>query len=280
MQKLPGIGSGSRLVDIDVGNNGSANEQGVLAWIVSLKLNPNRQPLYHFDEIAGGVLGRQQRQSRSGPHGKAGDPPVEYLPASVHVDIQIDRLADAQITQLRLLEIGIDPDLLERSDRHQILPGLHIVARIDISARHDTVNLGDDVAVTKVEFGLNEIAVGGFELRLRLLDGRCIRRQSGKRAVDIALIQLLELLDHLLRLLFIRMGHAQLRRGLNQGRLRLPDGGESLIEIGRHLAEISACRAAPAIPRRHGPDGHPTWPGQHPPAQPTGRLAADRTPPG
>ena len=88
---------------------------------------------------------------------------------------------------------------LERSDRHQVLPDLHVIARIDISARHDAINLGDDVTVTKVELGLNEIAVGGFELRLRLLDGRCIRRQSGERAVDIALIQLLELLDHLLR---------------------------------------------------------------------------------
>jgi hypothetical protein len=30
--------------------------------------------------------------------------------AAIHVDVQIDRLADAQIAQLRLLEIGIDPD--------------------------------------------------------------------------------------------------------------------------------------------------------------------------
>jgi hypothetical protein len=31
---------------------------------------------------------------------------------AVHVDIQIDSLADAQVAQLRLLEIGIDPDSL------------------------------------------------------------------------------------------------------------------------------------------------------------------------
>ena len=173
--------------------------KGYLIWVVSFKVNPNRQPLYHFDEVARRVLSRQQRQSRSGPHRKTGDPTLEYLSAPVHVDIQIDRLADAQITQLRLFEIGIDPDLAKRPDRHQILPNLHIIAWIDISARHNTVNLSDNVTVTKVEFGLNEIAVGGFEFRLRLLDGRCIRRQSSKRAVDIALIQSLELLDHLLR---------------------------------------------------------------------------------
>ena len=99
------------------------------------------------------------------PFRKSGYPPLEYVSASVHVDIQIDRLADAQITQLRLFEIGIDPDLVERSDRHQILPNLHIIARIDISASHDAVNLSDNVAVTKVEFCLNEISVGGFDFR-------------------------------------------------------------------------------------------------------------------
>jgi len=54
------------------------------------------------------------------------------------------------------------------------------------------------------------------------------------------LIQFLELLDHLLWLLVIRMDHAQLRRRLNQGCLRRSDGREGLIEIGRHLTEISA----------------------------------------
>ena len=128
----------------------------------------------------------------------------------------------------------------ERSDRHQILPNLHIITRIDVSARHNAINLGDNVTVTKFELGLNEIAVGGFELRLRLLDGRRISRQPGKRAVDVTLIQFLELLDHLLRQLLIRMGDAELRRRLNEGCLRLPDGRESLIEIGRDLTEITA----------------------------------------
>jgi hypothetical protein len=109
------------------------------------------------------------------------------MSVSVHVDIQVDRLADAQITKLRFLEIGIDPDIAERSDRHQRLPGLHIVARIDVSARHNAINIRDDIAVTKVELGLNEIAFGGFELGFRLLDGRRIVRISGQRAVDIAL---------------------------------------------------------------------------------------------
>ena len=38
------------------------------------------------------------------------------------------------------------------------------------------------------------------------------------------------------------MDNAELRRGLNESCLRLPDGGKSLIEIGWHLTEISAFR--------------------------------------
>ena len=76
---------------------------------------------------------------------------------------------------------------------------------------------------------------------MRLLDGRSVRGQSSKRAVDIAVIQLLELLDHLLRQLFVGMGNAQLCCRLDQGCLRISDGRESLIEIGWHLTKIAAC---------------------------------------
>ena len=42
---------------------------------------------------------------------------------------QSHALADAQIGELRLLEIGVDPDLGQRTDRHQALAGLHVIAR-------------------------------------------------------------------------------------------------------------------------------------------------------
>src|SRR6516225_11528750 len=95
LQKLPGIGSGRRLVDVDVWNDGSTGEQSVLVRVVSFEVNPDRQPLYDFDEVARGILRRQQRQRRSGPHRKAGDPALEYVPAAIHVDIEIGGLADA-----------------------------------------------------------------------------------------------------------------------------------------------------------------------------------------
>ena len=38
------------------------------------------------------------------------------------------------------------------------------------------------------------------------------------------------------------MDHAELRRRLNESGLRLPDGSERLVEIGRHLTEIPTLR--------------------------------------
>ena len=216
MQKLPGIGSGRRLVDVDVWNDGSTGEQSVLVRVVSFEVNPDRQALYHFDEVARCILRRQQRKRRSGPHRKAGDPALEYVPAAIHVDIEIGSLADAQVGELRLLEIGVDPDIAERADRHQILANLNVIARINVPARDDAVNLRDDVTITKVQFGLSEIAVGDFEFSLGLLDSRSLGRELSKIAVDVALF--FELREHLLWALIERVDDAKLRRTLDQVR--------------------------------------------------------------
>jgi hypothetical protein len=105
-------------------------------------------------------------------------------------------LADPQIAELRLLEIGVDPDLVERANRHETLPDLDIVARVDVPARDDAIDLRNDVAVAKIELGLGEIALGGFEPGFGLLDRGRIRREPGERAVDVTRVGFLELRDH------------------------------------------------------------------------------------
>ena len=84
---------------------------------------------------------------------------------------------------------------------------------------------------------MGEIAFGGLELGLGLLDVRRFRRQPSEGAIDVALF--FERLDHLFRRLLERMDDAQLSRALDQVRLRLEHGRKGLIEIGRNLAEIS-----------------------------------------
>jgi hypothetical protein len=236
LKKLPGIGADKRLVEIDVWNDRSTDEERLPVRVVSFKLDSHRQPLDDLDVVARGILRRQQRECRSRPHSKAGDPAIEHLPVAVHVDIQLDRLADAQVAQLRLLEIGVDPDLGERADRHQALPDLNIIARIDVSARDHAVDFGGDVAISKVELGERKIAVGGFELGLGLLDGRRVRGKPSERGVDVAL--LFELFNQLLRRQPIRMDDAELGRTLNEVGLCLQHRGEGLVEIGRDFGEI------------------------------------------
>src|SRR6185436_17511521 len=141
---------------------------------------------------------------------EAGNAAFERLPATVHIDIEIDRLTDTQIAELRLLEVGIHPDLIDRADCHETLADLDIVARIDIAAGDDAIDFRDDVAVTEVEFGLCKITPGRFEPGLRLPDRRCRHRQTVECAVDVARTGLLELLKHLPGCLVVRMDNAQL----------------------------------------------------------------------
>ena len=159
------------------------------------------------------------------------------MAVAIHVDIEIDWLADTQVTQLRLLEIGVNPDFIERTDRHETLTDLHIVAWIDVSARDDAIDLRDDVAVAKIQLGLVEIALGDLELGLGLLDVRRVRRQPVEGAIDVAFF--FERLDHVTGPLVERMDDAELSRTLNHRRLRLEHRRKGLIDIGRNLAEIS-----------------------------------------
>ena len=104
------------------------------------------------------------------------------MAVAIHVDIEIDRLADPQVAQLRLLEIRVNPDFIERADRHESLADLYVVARIDVAARNDAIDLGDDVAVAEIELRLVEIALGGLELGLGLLEVRRVGGQPSEGA--------------------------------------------------------------------------------------------------
>ena len=117
---------------------------------------------------------------------------------AIHIDVEIHRLPNAQIRQLRLLEVGIDPNIGERSQRHQPLPGKNLVAWIDIATRHDTVDVGDDIAIGKVQLGLTEIGLGLIQLGLSLFDVGCIPSDLIQDRIDIAgRVALVELREHL-----------------------------------------------------------------------------------
>ena len=122
-----------------------AHEERHLVGIVVDQVDAHRQPLDNLHEVARRVLRGQQCQGGTRAHREPGDAPLEALFAAVHVQFQVHALADAQVAQLRFLEVGVDPDVPQRAQRHEALADLHVVAGVDVAARDHAVDLGDDV---------------------------------------------------------------------------------------------------------------------------------------
>ena len=233
----PACGPVGRFLVVHVGDDRQADEQRGLVRVVVGQLDADRQPLDDLHEVAGGVLRRQQGEGLTGPHGEAGDAALELMPAAVHVDLAAHALADAQVGQLSLLEVGVDPDLGERADGHQALPGLDVVAGVDVAAGDHAVDLADDVAVAEVQLGLVQVALGLEELGLGLLDGRRVGNELGEDAVEVALgVLLVELLEGLLR------GRVPRRRGDSRAG---PRSGASCPAPGGRRRSSGRGRAAP-----------------------------------
>ena len=173
--------------------------------------------------------GGQQGQGLAGPHGEAGDAALELTPAAVHVDLARTRWPMRRSRELRLLEVGIDPDLGERADGHQALAGLDVVAGVDVAAGHHAVDLADDVAVAEVELGLGEVAPGLEEPGLGLPDRRRLRHDPLQDAVDVPLL----------------VAAGELVEGLPG---RLVDGGEREADL-RHALDQLVQRLADARSR-------------------------------
>src|SRR6202044_1486354 len=58
---------------------------------------------------------------------------VEYHPRAVEVGCQRDRLSHAHGAELRLLEIGVDPNLIERHYRHQRRASADALAELHVA---------------------------------------------------------------------------------------------------------------------------------------------------
>ena len=74
--------------------------------------------------------------------------------AAVGVDAEVTCWPGFMQAQLRLLEVGGDPDVVERNDRHQLLAGRDVRAHFDRLFADDPVDRRDDGAVAEIEFGL------------------------------------------------------------------------------------------------------------------------------
>src|ERR1700761_5574265 len=89
---------------------------GQLVWI---KGDSHGDSLHDLDPVTRGVLRGNQGKGRSGSSAKSHDLAMIAEAASVQVRSQRNRLPYPHIRELRLLEVRIDPDLIERHHRHQ-----------------------------------------------------------------------------------------------------------------------------------------------------------------
>src|SRR5215472_3572317 len=109
LQDLPRVWPRRRLLVVHVRRDRHANEEWRLGRVVVGQFDPDRQPLDDLDEVAGGVLRRQQGERLARSHGEARDPALELLAAAVHVHLAAHPLPDTQVRQLGFLEVGVDP---------------------------------------------------------------------------------------------------------------------------------------------------------------------------
>ena len=108
----------------------------MLRQLLRIQTDAHRQTLHDLDPVARGILRRQYRERTAGARSQAQHPAVEVHPRAVHVDRHIRALADAQVAELVLLEVGIDPHRLDRQDREHLGSRGDLLTELDCAA-HD-----------------------------------------------------------------------------------------------------------------------------------------------
>src|SRR5262249_41264060 len=98
----------------------------------------DRHALDDLDEVAAGVFRRQQAELGARGRRDALDAALDV--AVVRVDFHGRALSGLDVPELRFLEVGDDPDVSERDDRQQGLPGLHDLPRLDAFPGDDAGN--------------------------------------------------------------------------------------------------------------------------------------------
>ncbi len=145
----------------------------MLGQLPGVEFDAHRHALHHLDPVAGGVLRRQQRERGTGARADTGHAAVVLDLAAIEVGTQLHALADAHLAQLHLLEIGLDPDLVERNHRHQRRAGGDALAHLHGAPGHLPGHRRGDLGALHGEKGLAHRGRGAFDVGV-LLDGGAV----------------------------------------------------------------------------------------------------------
>src|SRR5262249_26129965 len=87
------------------------------------------EPLPGPDVISRGIFWRKETEQRTGGPGDAVD--MTVVGSTVRIDVHLNCLPRTDVSKLRLLEIGGNPDLVEGHNRQQLLAGLNVHSNDD-----------------------------------------------------------------------------------------------------------------------------------------------------
>ena len=147
---------------------------------VGIERNAHRHTLDNLDPVTGGVLRWQERKSATGADAEALDLAVVGHVGTVEVGMQRHRLPDTHVAELRFLEIGIDPQLIERHHRHQRQAGLDALTDLYAALRDIAGNRRQQAAARVVEISATQSGSHRFDIGMgeqgRVIDHRMAAR--------------------------------------------------------------------------------------------------------
>ena len=148
------------MLDMDPGLNRQTGAKELVGVFVldGGKVDADRNPLHNFYIIAGGVFRREQAQ-----HGARCAPNLSDLSLigfAGGVDLNVNGLAGRHVAQLRLLEVGRDPQIFKRNQGKQVLADGNVLVNFNALASDDAGSRSDNPGIAEVEFGLIKLSLG------------------------------------------------------------------------------------------------------------------------
>ena len=137
-----------------------ARPQQMLRVLVVIEPNSHREPLHHFHVVPGGIFWGKQTKQRAGGPGKALDFTLVVVPKGVHTNG--DRLSRSHPFELRLLEVGRDPDIVQRNDYEQALSWLYAMTELNSLSSDHAADRRVDFRVTEIELSGVQVSTGLF----------------------------------------------------------------------------------------------------------------------
>src|SRR6266478_1340496 len=132
------------LVGVNSGFHRHSRQQPLQQRLALVELDPDRDALDHLGEIAGGIVGRQQRELRSAGRRYALDAAMQLLVCE-GVDRDVDGLTWLNSRELRLLIVGDHVHTWQRHDIDEIAPDVDVVPWLNLPCINDAIERCDDL---------------------------------------------------------------------------------------------------------------------------------------